>query len=121
MLTSLPILTKTRKVVNFPVALLSKTIQSRCNLSNHFACFLRDSILALDSKALRLIIYHDAVVPGNVLHPNHQLKSNLVYATFAEFGQAAIGMECMWFTLAVIREGELDNLEAGLLRHLVDI
>ena len=63
---------------------------------------------------MRLIIYHDLVVPGNVLHPNHQLKSNLVYGTFAEFGQAAMGMECMWFTLAVVREGELDDLEGGM-------
>jgi hypothetical protein len=37
-----------------------------------------------------------------------------MYATFAEFGQAAMSMERMWFTLAVIREGELDNLEAGM-------
>ena len=122
MLTSLPILTETRKVVNIPVTLLSKTIQSRCNLSNQFACFLRDSILATNSRALRLIIYHDGVTPGNVLRPNNQLKSVLVYATFAEFGQAAMGMERVWFTLAVIREGELDKLEAGMstfMKHFV--
>ena len=61
-----------------------------------------------------IILYADGVSPADTLSKNDQRKFYAIYWSLKEFGQAALGTEEVWFTLAVVRTTQLDKLPGGL-------
>ena len=70
-------------------------------------------MLAQPTNALTLLLYGDTVIPGNVLQPDNQRKSTLVYASFCELGRWLSNVSA-WITLCVVRETLLADVVDGL-------
>lgn len=70
-------------------------------------------MLAQQTLALTVLLYHDIVVPGNVLQPDHQRKSTLLYASFSELGHW-LSHETAWMTVCVVREPVLNEVDDGM-------
>ena len=107
--------------VQLPIASFSLCLQRMCQVSVSFASLLRECVLNSSTRSLTLLLYHDLAVPGNILHSNHPLKSHLVYCSFAEFSHN-LSTECAWFTIASIRNADLEQIAGGmscLMRLLV--
>ena len=99
--------------MKLPIASFREYLQRRCKVSDSFASLLRKCILNSRERSLTLLLYHDLAVPGNILHSNHPLKSHLVYCSFAEF-RHNLSCESAWFTVAVIRNAELEKVVGGM-------
>ena len=61
-----------------------------------------------------MIVYADGVSPEDTLSKNDKRKFWVIYWSFQQFGQEALGTEEPWFTLAIVRLTELSKLDGGL-------
>ncbi len=73
---------------------------------------VRKSLKGGQSK-LSVILYHDEVVPGNPLAPDHSRKGSLVHASFLQFGQA-LRREEAWLPIAVVRSKDAKMVKGKL-------
>lgn len=70
---------------------------------------------------MRLVMYHDAATPGNVLRADNQRKSTLFYVGFIELGRF-LRSSISWITVAIVREGILEDLIGGIssvVKHIM--
>lgn len=63
-------------------------------------------------QRLRLALYADEVVPGDVLRPENKRKTMCVYLTIREFGRH-LQHEAAWFPIAFLRAAVAKNLVGG--------
>ena len=66
------------------------------------------------NNKLSLIIYSDAVSPGNQLKHDNKRKTQAVYWSIKEFGPEALGNEDCWFLLTVMRSNIVNRLSDGM-------
>lgn len=99
--------------VSVYVADFENMIRQRTLACPSFGRLLRDTMLEQPSLSLTVLLYHDIVVPGNVLQPDHQRKSNLLYASFCELGHW-LSHVTAWMTVSLVREPLLAEVDDGM-------
>ena len=95
---------------------LPKLLQLICTESGQFQTALRHAFQARPStpdSPLRLILYTDEVVPGNVLRLDNRRKILCVYVSVKEFGSTLLKHECMWLPIALIRSSVMKDLKGA--------
>lgn len=82
--------------------------------SNAFKRALTEAASRAGTDPLRLILYLDEVVPGNVLRPENHRKFWAVYVGIADLGQAELTHEEFWLPVAIIRSSVVQGIKGGL-------
>lgn len=90
-----------------------KWLQTLARISSSFAAFMH-SIMVRTGGALRLVVYHDEVTPGNVIRPDNRRKSTLMYHSYLDFEKHRLKDEKLWFPAAVVRHGTIENMVGGV-------
>ncbi len=62
---------------------------------------------------LRLVLYHDELVPGNALRPDNRRKFSVFYYAFLDFRQH-LRNELSWLTLGIIRHELVKQVKGGM-------
>ena len=62
---------------------------------------------------LRVLLYTDELVPGNVLAPDPQRRTWAVYFTVAQYGVCSTTADC-WYCCAMLRNSVKDKARSGL-------
>lgn len=104
------------------VADLSTYIHDLAARNGFFIQLLGRTLLKQAGNDLQLVLYYDEVVPGNVIAPDNQRKSYLVYASFKEFGEW-LTAPAAWLPVSVLRHKSLGSITGGLssfMRTLID-
>ena len=96
-----------------PVAKLAPLVNYYANRSAFFARLMRQAMQRRPGQPLRMILYHDEVVPGQVLAPDNRRKTVMFYASFLEF-QQALRCKSMWMTIALVRDDDVQKVCGGL-------
>lgn len=65
------------------------------------------------ARQWRMIVYHDEVVPGNVLKPDNRRKFNIVYFSFLEM-DSALRNELAWLPFAVLRTSVMKDVDGQM-------
>ena len=85
----------------------------RVKLCPSFGLILKEAILKSADRQLTLVLYHDSVTPGNVLQPNPERKSTLIYCSFAELG-SWLSKESCWLTIGLVTDASLAKISDGM-------
>ena len=91
--------------------------------SDDYSLVLRDALRKhppSPAALWHLIIYQDGVNPSDGLSKNTSRKQCVFYASFLEFGLAALAHEEMWCTPIVLRSAQVNRLRGGCVQ-LADI
>ena len=83
-------------------------------ISPSFANMLRDC--TVDGNRLRIVIYSDALVPGNPFRPEPARKLNCIYWCIAEWPQYVLQRSFAWPVFSILREEVIHSLPGGLPR-----
>jgi hypothetical protein len=115
--------TSTEGLLSVRVADLCQVVQHRVKRCPSFGHLLRDAILKSVDNKLTLLMYHDQVVPGNVLQINPERKSTLIYCSFKELGHW-LCKSFSWMTVGVVTDSTLSKVADGMtavIRHLIKL
>ena len=94
---------------------------SKCKM---FAKLLRDTLAehpCSHDKPWGLILYADEAKPGNKMKFENRRSLQMVYASFLEFGPAALAKEEFWLPIATMRSLKVEAIKAGMSQVLAVI
>ena len=100
------------------VARIDLLIRYMYNETAVYRSLMDKAIAKAGSEPLRLIIYHDEVTPGDLLHPDHQRKCLCIYGAFYEFGPENLCCTESWIVLGVLRHCVVNGIPGGVSHAL---
>ena len=103
--------------VQLPVVNVVSLIQYLVSQQGAFGKLLLEAALAASGQPLQLIVYYDDLIPGNVMAPDHQRKSTLVYVAIKQFN-GYLCLQSSWLPIAVLRKHNMDKLSGGMNQFL---
>jgi hypothetical protein len=109
--------------VSVLVADIAQLVQEKSSKCHSFGKLLKDQICKSSDHSLTLVMYHDQAVPGNVLQPNMERKSTLVYCSFLELNHW-LCKTYSWMTIAVMTDATVGKIADGMtafVRHLMKL
>ena len=65
-------------------------------------------------RPCRTAVYTDEITPGNQLRSRNPRKIHAVYWTLLDLGMELLSDDSMWFVLAVVRSGVVNDMPDGL-------
>jgi hypothetical protein len=106
-----------------PFAMLHKAMVQGGSFSDFMKLKLHENQPSPE-RPWTLVLYADEVVPGDVMSSENRRKIWVVYASFLEFGLAALSREESWFTIMCERTSIVSSLSAGIsqvMRYIVKL
>ena len=74
--------------------------------------------LHVEGTPLRIIIYADGLVPGNVFRPDHGRKMQCIYWCIAEWPQHILQRSFAWPVFSLLRQSIVDEIDGGMSRSM---
>ena len=82
--------------------------------SQPFSNLMSSSITAATDNILRVVVYIDEAIPGNVLRPDGGRGSQNIYWGFAEWPEWYLRRDDSWFVFGCVRTSLLESLRGGI-------
>ena len=95
-----------------------------CQSDGFFARVLYETAVKAAGAPLTPVLYFDEITPGNVIAPDNQRKSYVVYFSLKEFG-GWLTSDAAWFSIALIRNkslkciaGQFSGFMKAVIQHV---
>ena len=88
-------------------------LRSMCKANSTFGQAIRHVLLA-EAGVLRMVVYHDEIVPRNVLKTDNSLKCTAMYVSFLGLPTHMLHNELCWAPAGIIMAGNNAKLDGGL-------
>ena len=110
----------TGKPISMPMTNVVSYMRELAEQGGFFMKLLSRIAIAQSGSSLELVLYYDEVVPGNVISPDNQRKSYLLYCSFKVF-KTWLSCEHAWLPLGIIRSKSLEDVSGGLSAYMCSV
>lgn len=107
----------TGEAVSVPFANVATFMESLAQQNGFFMQVLSQLALKNNPEPFQLLLYFDEVVPGNVISPDNQRKSYILYVSFLRFN-TWLGLEESWLPVGVVRHKTVDKIAGGFSAYM---